>query len=326
MTTIFFDRRPVPEVAEVLAGRARLAGPGWEGWPGAAGAVVGGAHRWGADRFDQNPALRVLVRTGIGHDTVDLDAATARGIAVCTTPDGPTVSTAEHTVALLLAAAKRLGDAQACLRRGEGDHVARSEAVELAGRTLGLVGYGRIGRRVAAVAEALGMRVLVYDPFAPVDRERAGSLDELLAASPVVSLHLPLTPDTRHLLDRRRLGLLPEGAIVVNCARGGLIDTDALLAAVDGGPVAFAALDVTDPEPLPVGHPLLDHPRVLVTPHVGSATVEARRRMQLDAVRAALTVLDGGVPDHCLNPGVLDRPAAPAAPPPTRAATSEATP
>ncbi|HEY0520173.1 MAG TPA: NAD(P)-dependent oxidoreductase, partial [Ilumatobacteraceae bacterium] len=166
--------------------------------------------------------------------------------------------------------------------------------LELDGTVLGLVGYGRIARRVAAAARAMGMSILAYDPFLT---EAEGcdlvSLERVFTESDVISLHAPAVADTRHMVNATTLAHTKRGVYLVNCARGGLVDQDALLAALESGQVAGAGLDVTDPEPLPVGHPLLQHPNVIVTPHVASATVEGRRRLYAHAIDNALNVLAG---------------------------------
>lgn len=302
---VFFDRPPLAEALSELDRAHEVIGPDLSEWS-SAHAAIAGPMRYDGAHLDAAPELRIVARTGIGVDSVDLDAATARGVVVCNTPDGPTISTAEHAIGLLFAAAKRIDRTQADLRAATGGYPDRSPAVELAGLTIGLVGYGRIGRRVAHIAEAIGMHVVVYDPFADVDRP-AAPLDELLATSDVISLHLPLSDDTRHLLDARRLALVARGTILINCARGGLVDHDALLDALDDGRISVAALDVTDPEPLPPDHPLLGRDDAIVTPHVASATFAGRMKMSVAAIRAVNDVLVGRRPDHVCNPEVLDR-------------------
>jgi phosphoglycerate dehydrogenase-like enzyme len=262
---------------------------------------------YGVEVMDRARRLLVIARTGIGYDKVDVGAATDRGIAVCNTPEAPTVSTAEHALALILAAAKGLERAAAALRAGEGDYYNRHRATELEGKTLGLVGFGRIARRLARMAAALGMEVVAYDPLIEDDQffvRRAGTLDDLMAESHVVSLHVPLTPGTRHLIDASRLANLRPGSILVNTARGEVVDQDALLAALDSGRLAAAGLDVTEPEPLPPSHPLLSHPAVVVTPHVASATEEGRTRIFRTALDQAVKVLQGRRPEHLVNPEV----------------------
>ncbi|MFV1963014.1 MAG: NAD(P)-dependent oxidoreductase, partial [Acidimicrobiia bacterium] len=260
--------------------------------------------------FDRAPRLKVVARTGIGVETVDLEAATERGIAVCNTPDGPTVSTAEHAVALILAVAKSLKLSASRLRAGEEDLYARHEAIELAGTTLGLVGYGRISRRVARAACAMAMHVVAYDPYLDADAfdvQHADGFHELLKLSDIVSIHVPLTEATRHLFDVEALALMKPGAVLINTSRGGVVDQDALLAAISQGHLFGAGLDVTDPEPLPADHPLLHHDRIVVTPHVASGTLDGKRRIFATAVSEVARVLDGRVPHHLVNTNVVER-------------------
>ncbi len=315
--TVLHIDRPFDEdlVRSIVGSEATLLGPS-EPLEAADVAVVGAAE-WNAARFDDAPRLRVLARTGIGVDAVDLAEATRRGVLVTNTPDGPTVSTAEHTMALLFAAAKALPHQQRMLRDGVGSYTARSRSVELDGLTLGLVAYGRIGRRVAAMAAAVGMRVIAYDPFLGRDalaEDAAGDVagvelvdfDQLLARSDVISLHCPLTDESRDLFRRETFDRCKPGLIFVNAARGGLVDHDDLLAALDSGQVGAAGLDVTEPEPLPPDHPLLHRLDVIVTPHVASSTGVGRDRMLVMALEQAAMALDGSRPTHLVNPEVLD--------------------
>jgi phosphoglycerate dehydrogenase-like enzyme len=290
---------------DLLAG-FDVIGPSLDDLATADAALVGG-RIWDAAMMDRAPKLRVLARTGIGIDNVDLAAATARGILVTNTPDGPTVSTAEHAIALILAVAKRVAVCQRRLRDAEGDYHRRHEAVELAGCTLGLLGVGRIGRRVAAFGQALGMEVIATDPYvdtsdvAPVDVALV-DLPELLARSDVLSLHAPLTDETRHQIDAAAFAQMRPGALLVNCARGGLVDHDALVAALESGRLGGAGLDCTEPEPLPPEHPLLHRDDVIVTPHVASATDAGRLRMLEMAIEQVTMALDGQRPTHLCNP------------------------
>lgn len=306
--------RPFDEalVRSTVGPEVVLAGPG-EPLSAANGAIVGAAI-WDAARFDAAPQLHVLARTGIGVDTVDLSEATRRGVLVTNTPDGPTVSTAEHTIALLFAVAKTLPEHQQMLREAAGSYTAASRSVELDGLTLGLVAYGRIGRRVAAIASAVGMKVVAHDPFlisdANVDDPSTVELvdfEELLTSSDVISLHCPLTDESRRLFRAETFGRCRPGLIFINAARGGLVDHDDLLAALDSGQVKAAGLDVTDPEPLPPDHPLLHRTDVIVTPHVASSTVAGRRRMLVMALEQAMLALGGSTPNHLVNRDVLHR-------------------
>jgi glyoxylate reductase len=239
-----------------------------------------------ADLIEACPNLRVISNYAVGSDNVDLDAAAARGIPVGITPDVLTEATADLAFAGLLAAARRLPEALAAVRDGrwqtwEPDWLL---GYDVHGATLGIVGYGRIGQAVARRAEGFSMRILAT-PRVP--------LDELLAQSDAVTLHVPLTSATRHLIDANALARMKPTAILVNTARGGVVDQQALARALHRGEIAGAALDVTDPEPLPPDHPLLDAPNLLVLPHIGSATHSARERMADVAVANLLAGLAG---------------------------------
>jgi phosphoglycerate dehydrogenase-like enzyme len=276
--------------------------------PGADG-VIAGMHRWDAAAMAAGPRLRCISRTGVGYDTVDVAAATAAGITVCYAPQAPTVSTAEHTIALMMAVTKSLGAAQDRARAGLPGGAAT--ALELDGKVLGLLGYGRIAKRVALIGRAFGMQVIAHDPLISDDDDVAHmvTFDELFHRSDVLSLHAPSTAATRHVVNPTTLAMMRPDAYLVNCARGGLVDQEALLAALERGHLAGAGLDVTEPEPLPVGHPLLTHPRVVVTPHIASSTVAGRRRLYEHAIDHALLTLGGAttsvVPEQSW--GDLDR-------------------
>jgi len=290
---LYFDH-PFPEAyRDLIEGRAVAVGPD-DADLATAHAVLAGAKRsWDAEAFALGGALKVISRIGIGYDNVDVADATAAGVIVCNAPDAPSVSTAEHALMLMLAIVKNLPAQTERARQGL-PGAAVGTALELDGSVLGLVGYGRIARRVGIAATALGMSVLAYDPYIN-DAEgcRLVGLDEVFAGSDVISLHAPAVAETRHMINADSLAAMKHGVYLVNCARGGLVDQEALLEALDSGRVAGAGLDVTDPEPLPEGHPLLQHPRVIVTPHVASATVAGRRRLYEHAIDNALNVLAG---------------------------------
>ena len=298
---LFFDR-PVPDGFEdLVADRATIVGPDDADLRDADG-VIAGSRRWDTEAMDLAPRLRVISRTGVGYDTVDVAAATARGITVCYAPDAPTVSTAEHAVALLLAVTK---DLRGWAARSASSGAGAVPGIELDGRTLGLYGYGRIARRVSVVARALGMAVIAHDPFVQSVDDSVSFVDaeQLWRQSDVVSLHAPATPATRHIVNATTLALLPPGAFLVNCARGSLVDHDALVESLEQRHLAGVGLDVTEPEPLPPDHPLRHDPRVLITPHIASHTAVGRRRLYADAIENALAVLGGGagtvVPEQC---------------------------
>lgn len=265
------------------------------------------------DRVGQH--LRIVARTGIGVDRIDLDAATQRGILVVNTPDGPTESTAEHAVALILNLCKRVTFGDYILRSGQPFPALPdlTPGFEVAGGTLGLVGLGRIGSRVATIAQVLGMKVLAFDPF--VSPERAGmlgvelvpSLAELLPRSQIVSLHCPSIPETRHIINAETLNMMPQGSYLINVARGALVDEVALLAALNSGYLAGAALDVFDPEPPMTNHPLFTHLNTICTPHIGSYTAACVLRMQVMACEQIAMSLRGKRPTNLVNGGVWGR-------------------
>jgi D-3-phosphoglycerate dehydrogenase / 2-oxoglutarate reductase len=213
---------------------------------------------------------KAIVRYGIGYDNVDVAAAERHGIPVANVPDYCLDEVADHTMAMLLGYARGLPQATGSVREGGWD-IPKGEMPRMAGRVLGLVGFGRIGRRVAARALTFGLRVIAYDPVAKIDVagvEAASSLDDLLAESDYVSIHVPLTKDTRHLINSATLGKMRRQPLLINTARGGLIDLDAAVDALQSGRLGGVALDVFETEPLPADHPLRSHPRALITPHM----------------------------------------------------------
>lgn len=240
--------------------------------------------------------LKVIGRAGVGVDTIDIDAATERGIAVLNAPAGNTTSAAELAFALLLALARRIPSADRSMKAGKWDRKALG-GVELFGKTLGLVGAGRVGGEVAARARAFGMTVLIYDPYLQEERaEQLGAtllpLEDLLPRADIISLHVPLTEATAGLLNPQRLALLKPGVLLINAARGGIVDEGALIEALRSGRVAGAALDVFGEEPLPADHPFRSLDNAILTPHLGASTAEAQRNVAreiADAVRSALT-------------------------------------
>lgn len=248
--------------------------------------------------------LRVVGRAGIGVDNVDVAAATEMGILVVNAPTGNLLSATEHTFALLLALARNLPAADASVKAGEWDRK-RFLGLELDGKTLGVVGFGRIGRAVAARARGFGMKVVAHDPYLdpaagkPLEVELLG-LDELLAVADVVTLHMPMTDETRNLINADRVRSMKEGAILVNCARGGLVDETALLESLEEGRLAGAALDVFTEEP-PTDLRLVGHPRVVATPHIGAQTREAQERVATQTARMVLSALDGSLTVTAVN-------------------------
>ncbi len=239
--------------------------------------------------LDAAPELRAIANMAVGTDNIDLKAAAARGIAVGNTPGVLTDTTADLAFALLLAAARRLPEGAAEVRDGAWGpwQPAHGLGADVAGATLGIVGWGRIGQAMARRGEGFGMEVIHSS------RSSGLPLEELLGRADFVSLHTPLTPDTRHLIGAAALARMKPTAFLINTARGGVVDQEALRAALIEGRIAGAGLDVTDPEPLPADHPLLDAPNLLVVPHIGSATVRTRERMAAMAADNLLAALAG---------------------------------
>lgn len=267
--------------------------------------------RYDGALMDACPNLKLIARTGIGVDNIDLDAATARGIVVTNTPDGPTESTAEHTVAMLLALAKRLKQGADNLAAGKwGPRTGALVGVEVRGKTLGLVGLGRIGRRVAEICHlAFQMRVLAYDPYLSQDAAQAqgvtlAPLETVIREADFLSLHAPATPETAGLMNAERLAWMKPGSYLLNLARGALVDEAALLDALDRGPLAGAGLDVFAVEPPAVENRLRAHPAVVATPHSASVTREGRRRMEEMAMDRLLAFFRGERPIDIVNPAV----------------------
>jgi glyoxylate reductase len=260
------------------------------------------------DRIDaallaRAPRLRVVANCAVGYDNVDLAAATAAGVCVTNTPDVLTEATAELAFALLLAAARRLGEGERLVRSGAWSGWALDQliGVGLAGKTLGIVGFGRIGQAMARRALGFGMRVIYADPHevsaAPAQRV---ALDTVFASADAVSLHCPLTPQTHHVVDSRRLAMMKPTAILVNTARGGCVDEAALIYALREGRLFGAALDVYAREPA-IDPGLLDCPRLILAPHIGSATTEARTAMAQLCADAVISVLRGHRPPNLVN-------------------------
>jgi glyoxylate reductase len=254
------------------------------------------------------PRLRGVANFAVGYDNVDVEAATRRGVVVTNTPGVLTAATAELTIALLLALTRRVAEGDRLLRRGDPWRLAPTFMLgaELRGRLLGIIGLGRIGREVARLAEAFGMEVVytARSPRADVPYERL-PLAELLVRAHVVSLHVPLTPETHHLIGPAELRAMRDDAVLVNTTRGPVVDETALLEALDVGEIAGAALDVYEREP-EITAGLLELERVVLTPHLGSATREAREGMGMLCVEALRAVLlEGRVPENALNPEAL---------------------
>jgi phosphoglycerate dehydrogenase-like enzyme len=252
-----------------------------------------------------SPALRVIARVGVGVDSIDVDAATACGVAVTITPGANEATVADHTVALMLAAVRRICEHDGTVRQGQWNRTGQHTPWLLSGSTVGLIGFGQIGRTVARRLTGFEVRVLVTDPIAPPERAvEAVSLDALLAQSDVVSLHAPLLPSTRRLIGARELALMRTSAILVNAARGGVVDEDALVHALERGRLRAAALDVFEEEP-PRTSRLLSLPNVVLSPHNAGLSIPSIEEMTRRATSSVVEVLRGRAPEHLANPQVL---------------------
>jgi D-3-phosphoglycerate dehydrogenase len=276
------------------------------------GVIVRSGTTLTADLLEDPGRLRAVVRAGVGVDNIDVAAATRKGILVMNTPGGNTVSTAEHTLSLLTALARHVPAADASLHAGKWERT-KFVGAQLAGKTLGVVGLGRIGREVARRAAALDMKVVGFDPFlapagaAQLGFETVAGLGELLPRVDFLTVHTPLTDETRDLIGAAELAKLPKGARVLNCARGGIINEAALAEALRSGHLAGAALDVFAQEPPPADHPLLKLPNVVVTPHLGASTVEAQVSVAREAAQLMADYLLRGAVGFAVNMPPVDR-------------------
>ncbi len=242
------------------------------------GLVVRSETKVSAELMDAAKKLRVIGRAGVGVDNIDVPAATARGIVVMNAPDGNTITTAEHTMALLVALARNIPQASSSVKAAKWERK-KFIGAELQGKTLGIIGLGRIGRAVAARARAFGMKIVAHDPFIAPDQvaeSEAAPIDEVFERADFLTIHTPLTNETKGIIGAGAFGRMKTGARVINCARGGLIDEAALYDAIKSGKIAGAALDVFEQEPPPADHPLLALDEVIVTPHLGASTTEAQ--------------------------------------------------
>ncbi len=269
------------------------------------GLIVRSATKVTADLMDRAPKLRVIGRAGVGVDNIDVPAATVRGIVVMNAPDANTITTAEHTIALIIALARQVPQAHSSLRAGHWERK-RFIGVELQGKTLGVIGLGRIGRAVAARARGLGMNIVAYDPFIVPEQARdleieMASLDDVFTRADFLTVHTPLTPETRSIIGREAFAKMKPGVRIVNCARGGLVDETALCEAIKSGMVAGAALDVFAEEPPPRDHPLLALEEVIATPHLGASTTEAQESVAFSVAEQMRDFLLTGALRGALN-------------------------
>jgi D-3-phosphoglycerate dehydrogenase len=264
-----------------------------------------------AELMDAAKKLRVIGRAGVGVDNIDVTAATARGIVVMNAPDGNTITTAEHTIALLVALARSVAQANQSLKAGNWKRK-QFIGVELQGKTLGIVGLGRIGRAVAARARAFGMKIVGHDPFIAPEQARdleieVAPLDEVFARADFLTVHTPLTADTRAIVGKEAFAKMKRGVRVINCARGGLVDEAALYDAIKSGIVAGAALDVFEQEPPPSDHPLLALDEVIATPHLGASTTEAQEGVAFTVAEQVRDYLLTGALRGAVNIPAMDQ-------------------
>lgn len=259
--------------------------------------IVRSPTRINAAVIERGTKLRFIGRAGVGVDNIDVDAATRRGVVVINSPRSNTISTAEHTLAMMLAVARNLPRAHASVVAGKWERESLT-GVELSGKTLGVIGLGRVGREVATRAIAFGMTVIASDPFVSTEQAAAVGarlvpIAELLRAADWITVHVPLGADTRGMIGAREIGAMKKGVFIVNCARGGVVDENALADALDSGQVAAAAFDVFEREP-PGDHRLFRHPRSVFTPHLGAATTDAQRRVATDVAESIGLALTRG--------------------------------
>ncbi len=266
----------------------------------------------GAEDIKNAPRLKVIAKHGVGVDNIDCESATSRGLPVVYTPGSNGQTVAEHAMALMLALSRQIYPSSHAIRSGTMEDRNRFQGVELAGKNLALIGLGRIGSRLAGIASGgFGMKVRAYDPFLhPGSTTGAAvledSLEALLAWADFVSLHVPLSDATHHLIDQERLKLMKPGCRLVNTSRGSVIDEAALGQALRDGRLAGVALDVFEEEPLPADHPLCRTPNTLLTPHISGLTDSALERASLMAAQGILDVLQGRRPEHVANPGCFE--------------------
>jgi D-3-phosphoglycerate dehydrogenase / 2-oxoglutarate reductase len=258
----------------------------------AEGALVRAAFEFNKSVFDAMPNLRVIARTGVGTELVDLKKADARNIPVVITPGSNTVAVAEGVFAQILHLSKRLGPLTKLVATGKWDQRTKYPVGDLANQTLGIIGYGRIGAQVAKIATAFDLKVIAFDPFAEIPTSlKADSLAEIFAKSDLITLHVPLTPETNSLIGKSELAAIKSGAILINCSRGALVDLDAALESLNSGKLGGLGLDVFNPEP-PKHHPIFDHENVVLTPHVmglSNQSTIATYVMAAEGVRDFLT-------------------------------------
>lgn len=271
----------------------------------AEGVIVRSATKITADIMDRVDKLKVIGRAGVGVDNIDIKAATERGIVVMNAPDGNTITTAEHTFAILVSLARNVPQAHSKLQSGTWDKKS-FVGVELHSKTLGIIGLGRIGQHVAKIAKGYGMNVFAFDPFVSDAQAKEleieiGGLDDVFTKADFITIHTPVTDETRGIIGKDAFAKMKEGVRIVNCARGGLVDEDALLVAIEDGTVAGAALDVYSNEPLESSSALLNNPKIITTPHLGASTIEAQEGVALTVAEQIRDYLTTGELRNAVN-------------------------
>ena len=276
------------------------------------GIVIRSGTQLTAEVLKDQPRLKVIVRAGVGVDNIDVPTATRHGIVVMNTPGGNTVSTAEHTMALMLALSRNVAKANDSLKGGKWDRN-KFTGSQLGGKTLGIVGLGRVGQAVAKRAQGFDMQIVGFDPFLSAERaaelgiESIPVLDDLWSKCDYISLHTPLSAETRNLIGKAEIAKMKSNVRIINCARGGLIDEEALAEAITAGKIAGAAVDVFEPEPPPMDNVLVPHPGVRVTPHLAASTEEAQISVAVEAARLLCDYFQRGQIRFAVNMPTLDR-------------------
>jgi D-3-phosphoglycerate dehydrogenase len=280
--------------------------------PGAHAIIIRSDTRVDAELLALAPNLKVVVRAGVGVDNIDLDECSARGVVVMNTPDANTISTAEHALALILALARHIPQADRSVRNGQWERKAFT-GMQLYGKTLGIIGFGRVGRALAERAQCLGLTEIAYDPFVPHEVARhlglslVPRLEELLEVADIISLHATMTQDTEEIINADTIAQMKDGVLIVNAARGKLINAADLAAALKSGKVAGAALDVYEVEPPTDDNPLMGLPSVIYTPHLGASTFEAQEAVGVQAANAVINALVKNRFDNVRNRVVFEK-------------------
>jgi D-3-phosphoglycerate dehydrogenase len=257
--------------------------------------------------IEASPKLKVISKTGVGVDNIDVSAATEKGILICNVPGVNSISVAEHTVALILAVVKDLLVMDKAVRKGEWSKRYSSTSVELKQKTLGIIGLGSIGRKVVTICQSFQMKILVYDPYLvsstsdKLSIDLVSNLEELFKKSDVISIHVPYNEKTHHLVNSSLLKMIKKGAVLINTSRGQIIDEKALFEALKDGPLAAAGLDVFEEEPVNISNPLLTLENVILTPHSAALTKECSARIAVEAAQAVIDVLNGKKPRSVFN-------------------------